>query len=156
MIDMNTVIQRLVFNEGCVLHIYKDHLGKETIGIGRCLETNPLTTEEKKICGDITKGITKNDAFFLCRNDIYNVCKALDRNIPWWRNLNQDRQYVLIDLVFNLGIDGVKKFKKFLQNLQIGNYEIASCELLDSKYANQVQNRANRNARCIRTGKYTV
>lgn len=153
---MNTVIQRLVFNEGCVLHIYKDSEGKDTIGIGRCIETNPLTTEEKKICGDITKGITKNDAFFLCRNDIYNVCKALDRNMPWWRNLNQDRQYVMIDLVFQMGIDGVKLFKRFLQNLQIGNYDRAKEELLDSKYAKQTPKRANRNANCIQTGKYIV
>ena len=56
---------------------------------------------------------------------------------------------MMIDLSFNLG-NRLGQFKNFLANLQAGNYQAASDDLMDSKYAEQVPNRATRNRDLIR------
>lgn len=157
MIDMNECVQRLVMHEGCVLTPYRCPAGYLTIGVGRNLETNPLTAEEKRVCGDDwPRGISKNAAFFLLRNDIKRVVDECERHIPFWKNLDNERQYALLDMAFNLGIGGLLKFKKMLTWLGIGNYIQAAAECLGSAYARQTGQRAQRIATLIKTGEWKV
>lgn len=153
---MNEIIQRLILNEGLRLNPYRCTAGKLTIGVGRCLDTNPLTQEEIDFIGhDCTeKPITKEQAFYLLRHDIDKVKKQLDKNLPWWKNLNEDRRYVLIDMCFQLGLNGLLKFKKMLSYLSTGFFKQAADELMDSKYARQTPARAERNRYCIINGVY--
>lgn len=152
-------IQRLCVNEGIRLKPYYCPAGHLTIGIGRNLEGNPLTAEEKAYIGhSVKQGITNDQAFYLCRNDLKKVRNDLDKNLPWWRDLNADRQFVMIDLCFNMGIGNSKKgllsFKNTLQAIALGNYIKASENLLKSKYAKDVGVRADRNAYCLKYGVY--
>lgn len=158
MISKDIIIQRLCFNEGFKQYPYKCKAGKLTIGVGHNLDNCPLTKQEKEFIGHDgrSKPITKAQAFYLLRNDIERVLNSLNRKIPWWKNLNEDRQYVLLDMCFQLGIDGLLGFKKMLSAMGIGNFERAAEECLDSKYARQVPIRAERNRRAIETGKYTL
>lgn len=153
---MNEIIQRLCFNEGIRLKPYYCTSGKLTIGIGRCLDTNPLTQEEINFIGHDcrTESITKEQAFYLLRHDIERVKKQIENKMPWWKNLNEDRRYVLIDMCFQLGINGLLKFKKMLSNLSLGYYEKAAIELMDSVYAKQTPARAERNKYCLINGVY--
>lgn len=153
---MNETIQRLILNEGLRLNPYRCTAGKLTIGVGRCLDTNPLTKEEIDFIGHdcMEKSITKEQAFYLLRHDIETVKKQLDKNLPWWKNLNEDRQYVLIDMCFQLGLNGLLKFKKMLSYLSTGFFKQAADELMDSKYARQTPARAERNKYCIINGVY--
>ena len=156
MISDDICIQRLSVNEGIVLKPYKCPAGKLTIGIGRNLDDNPLNTEEFEKIGHNcrTQGITKDEAFYLCRNDLKKVKADLDKNLAWWRELNDDRQYVMIDLCFNLGINKLLKFQKTLDSIATGWYIKAGDQLMQSLYAKQVGKRAERNANCLRTGVY--
>ena len=67
-------MRRLEFHEGCWLMPYRCTAGKLTIGVGRCIDTNPFTEEELKAVGDWKHGITRNAALMLLRNDI-DRCK---------------------------------------------------------------------------------
>ena len=162
MIDDDTCIQRLMFNEGCKLKSYRDTVGKLTIGIGRNLDDNPLTIEEQCYVGHNcrTLFISNEQAAYLCRNDLKRVRADLDRELPWWRDLNPDRQFVMIDLCFNLGIGNRQKktkllsFTNTLSLIAQGYYENAAENLLKSKYAKQVGARAQRNAYCLKYGTY--
>lgn len=136
--NIDTVTEILIANEGVVLHEYKDHLGLSTIGCGRLIEEGK-------------GGITEEEARYLLANDIQTVCDRLDRNFSFWRDLSETRQHVMIDLSFNLG-NRLGQFKNFLASLEASEYEDAAMHLLDSRYANQVPNRANRNAALIREG----
>lgn len=154
-IDDATCIQRLVVNEGLKLHPYYCSAGHLTIGIGRNLESNPLSDEEKAYIGHSVKdGITEDEAFYLCRNDLKKVKSDLDRELPWWRDLNYDRQFVMIDLCFNLGIRKLLQFQKALNSIATGYYIRAGEQLMQSLYAKQVGKRAERNAKCLQTGVY--
>jgi lysozyme len=157
-IDDQTCIQRLMVNEGCVLKSYKDSVGKLTIGIGRNLDDNPLSEEELCYVGHNcrTKFISNDQAAYLCRNDLKKVRADLDRELPWWRDLCFDRQYVMIDLCFNLGIRTLLTFKRTLESIASGFYIRAAEQLLQSKYAKQVGVRADRNAYALKTGVYLI
>lgn len=154
MIELKEVVRRLKINEGLRLQIYICPTGYPSIGIGRNLLTNPLTVEEERVCGDYKKGITANMAEYLCRNDVIRVTQALKASLPLFHKLDNERQFVLVDMAFNLGISGLLKFKNMLYALSIGDYRGASKELLNSKYAKQVGNRAKKNAHTLETGKW--
>ena len=86
--NIETVTDMLIVNEGMVLHEYKDHLGYSTIGVGRLIEEG-------------MGGITEEEAKYLLANDIQTVCDRLDSKFAWWRDLSENRQHVMIDLSFN-------------------------------------------------------
>ena len=155
MLDMYEICQRLARHEGIRLSPYRCSKGKLTIGIGRNLEANPLSKEELKIVGDWRHGITKQAAFYLLRNDICHTEKELRRRIAFWEQLDDERQYALLDMAFNLGAEGLCKFKKMLGFLWMGDYKQAAAECLNSQYAKDTGRRSRCIAATIRTGKYS-
>jgi lysozyme len=156
MLDIAEKIQRLVLHEGCVLKPYRCPAGYLTIGVGRNLETNPLTEEEKRVCGDYKHGITRNAAYYLLRHDIERVEKECKKKIAFYTLLDDERQYALLDMCFQLGSAGLLKFKKMLLAMACGYFEDAAKECLNSKYAKQAPKRAKRISETIRTGTFIV
>lgn len=151
MIDEQTAIQRLMIHEGLRLMPYRDHLGKLTIGVGRCIDTNPFTEQEKTAVGDWRHGITRNAAMMLLKNDIRRCLDELNR-WNWYHELNDTRQYALLDMDFQLGLKKLKQFKKMLAALEAKDFETAYNECLNSVYAKQTPTRAERIAKAIKTG----
>ncbi len=146
------IYRRLEFHEGCVLKPYYDTEGKLSIGIGRCIDTNPFTEAELKAVGDWKKGITRNAALMLLRNDVARCQKELPQQIEFYDKLDLERKYALLDMSFQLGIKGLLGFKKMLGAMKYGNWGQAAKECLNSKYARQVPARAKRIARLIKEG----
>jgi len=132
------VSDRLKEEEGFSSRPYRCTSGKLTIGYGRNLD-------------DV--GISKDEAETFLENDIVKTYQALVQHLPdIFKHLDKDRQGVLFDMAFNLGIHGLLKFKKMLNALSEGDYQRAANELLDSKYAKQVPSRARRNANILVEG----
>jgi len=128
---------QLIRHEGLRLKPYRDTVGKLTIGVGRNLD-------------DV--GISEAEAFYLLENDIKRTRKELHERLPWISNLSPTRQDVLVNMAFNMGVGGVLKFKKMLANLEQGRWYDASREMLDSKWAQQVGERAVELAEKMRNG----
>lgn len=128
---------RLERHEGCVLRPYRDTVGKWTIGIGRNLTD---------------RGITRDEALHMLDNDISGCEEDLDRELPWWRQLNEIRQEVLCEMCFNLGIRGLLGFKNMLAAARNGDYLGASRHMRLSKWASQVGKRAETLAELMRLG----
>ena len=59
-------------------------------------------------------------------------------------NLPENIQHVLVNMCFNLGHPRLSNFKKFIGAMQISDWETAAVEMMDSKWAGQVGNRAIR------------
>lgn len=134
------LLDELVRDEGLVLHAYNDSLGYITIGVGRLID--------QRMGG----GITREEAYYLLKNDVAKVQKQLDQKLPWWRKLDDVRQRVLINMAFNLGINGLLGFKLTLRAVEEGQYELAAKYMLHSRWAIQVGDRATRLAAMMRTG----
>lgn len=154
MIEADEIVKRLTLHEGLRLKVYKCSNGFWTIGIGRNLVTNPLTKQEKEVVGDINKGITKEGARYLLKNDIKRVIGECKSTFPFWKDLDAERKYALFDMCFNLGLKRLCRFNKMLDNLSIGNFRGAAKECLNSKYANDVGRRAERIAKTFETGEF--
>lgn len=130
--------EQLKRHEGLRLKPYKDTVGKLTIGVGRNLD-------------DV--GISYQEADALLESDISRVEDAVVRAIPEYAILPDVRQRVLLDMAFNLGVDGLLKFKRFLGLIRIANWEAAAEEMLASKWATQVGTRARVLSQMMKYGK---
>jgi lysozyme len=119
--------EQLVRHEGLRLTVYDCPAGYQTIGVGRNLEG---------------KGITEEEAFYLLSNDIDYFTEQLKNNIDWFDEIPEEKQNVLINMAFNLGVSGLLNFKNMLLAVKEKRWIDASTEMLDSKWAKQVGNRA--------------
>jgi len=135
--DYTRLIAQLRKHEGVEHKPYTDTVGKLTIGVGRNLDD---------------RGLSDHEIDFLLQNDIQLVEEELDQWWSHWRSLNQTRQLVVADMMFNMGRPRLSQFKMFLAALQAADYEMASTEMLDSKWASQVKGRATTLADMMSTG----
>lgn len=152
MYNMNEWCNRLIMHEGMKLMPYRCTAGKLTIGVGRNLDDNPLSNEERLALGDYMHGITENGAKMLLRNDIARCYNEVKRLIKNFEELSCDRQYALVDMCFQLGIKGLKKFKRMLLDIEKNNFYMAAFECIASDYAKQTPKRAKKIALTIKTG----
>lgn len=114
--------------EGLRLDCYDDGFGTLTIGYGHSLARG------SKISLKAAETIFEDDFQLAC--DAYQTL-GLD--------LDDVRRSVVIDMIFNLGLTGIKKFDHFLFAMRYKDWVRAANELMDSQYARQVPNRAKRN-----------
>lgn len=125
-------------HEGIRYKPYKDTVGKLTIGVGRNLDD---------------KGISEQEAEYLLGNDIEDACVEAT-TIPGFSSLTPIRQCVLVNMTFNMGIYRVKKFKRMIAAIALGDWNEAAEEMLNSRWADQVGRRATELAAQMRTGKW--
>ena len=124
---MEDLKEQLVRHEGLRLTVYDCPAGYKTIGVGRNLEG---------------KGITEEEALYLLGNDINYFTEQLRDNLGWFDDIPEAKQKVLINMAFNLGVGGLMNFKNMLSAVQESRWGDAATEMLNSKWANQVGNRA--------------
>lgn len=137
---INNVKDQLKRDEGTVLHAYQDHLGYWTIGVGRLID--------KRKGG----GITEDEADYLLNNDISKRAGELENRIPWFNDLDLVRQGALINMSFQLGVEGLLGFKTTLSLIREHKFNEASEQALKSLWARQTPNRARRIAAQIAEG----
>lgn len=135
--NYTTLKAELKRDEGCRLMPYRDTVGKLTVGVGRNLD-------------DV--GISESEADFMLMSDVGRAEGGLDSKIPWWRTLDETRQRVLLNMAFNMGIDGLLGFKNTLAAVKAGEWSKAADGMLDSKWAAQVGQRAVRLAKLMKEG----
>jgi lysozyme len=139
-VEKEKLRELITLHEGLRLKPYYCTAGKLTIGIGRNLDTN---------------GISENEAIFLLDNDIRTCIESLkQKKESTFEKLDGVRQMVVVDMCFNLGITGLLKFKKFWAALEAGDWSLARDEMLDSRWAGQVGDRAIRLANMMEFGEW--
>lgn len=143
MTDLKTDLRKqLIRDEGVRKHAYKDSLGYLTIGVGRLVD---------KAKGG---GLRDNEIEFMLDNDIQDRIAELNRVLPWLSNLSEARQGVLLNMSFQLGIEGVLNFKNTLSLIKQGLYKEASDNMLKSLWAKQTPERAARLAKQMSTNEW--
>tara|TARA_R110000868_G_C10423339_1_gene723564 strand:+ start:21 stop:416 length:396 start_codon:yes stop_codon:yes gene_type:complete len=120
-----SLLSSVKFHEGLELKPYPDSVGVLTIGYGRNLE----------------RGITKEEAEFLLLNDL-KISKHEAKRMGFYEGLTDNRKDVIVEMIFNLGLTRFKNFKKTIGYINQANHSAAADEMLDSKWADQVGQRA--------------
>ena len=137
--NIDTLRQEIADDEGCVNSVYLDHLGLETCGVGHLiLESDP---EFGKPIGTDVSEERVRQLFALDIAVTVEDCKIL---YPTWDSMSDELHHILCNLMFNMGRPRMSKFKKFIAAIESEDYEIAGAELKDSRYYEQVTNRADR------------
>ena len=127
---------QLILHEGLRLFPYTDSVGKLTIGVGRNIT-------------DV--GLGKAEAMQMLENDLEECVADLEK-FSWYNHLDEIRQRAMIDLRFNLGLKGLKSFKRFLAAMEDQDYVKAGAELKQSKWFKQVAFRGPRIVKMIERG----
>ena len=114
---------RIKSHEGFVPKVYKDTLGKKTIGYGHlCLDTE-----------DWKEGVNYDSKHL---NKVFEY----DFNIAV---KGADALLYDCEMVFQMGKTGVGNFKKMFAAIKDQKFDVASVEMLDSRWAKQTPNRAH-------------
>jgi lysozyme len=134
--DLAKLLAELSRDEGRRARMYLDSEGIETVGVGFNLRSN-----------DLPEDVIDR----LLEVSIDQAELALDVLEPRWRQLDGDRQRVLVNMAFNLGQTRFAGFKKFWAAIdafiagQGAMYlSVAADEMMASKWASQVGARATR------------
>jgi len=143
------LIEQLKSDEGLRLNAYRCTAGKLTIGYGHNLEVRPYFKGEL-----IPMTIDIDLANQLLENDIEKTEKALETAYKNYHHLSPARQDALINMGFQIGVRGLMGFKRMLIALDVGNFDKAYAEAMDSDWAKQTPARANRVARQLMYGEY--
>ena len=133
--DFKALIERLKVNEGFRSSVYQCSLGFDTIGYGFAIKDLELTEKE---------------AEYLLANRVSQKHLHLLDNLDWYSDMPPEVQGVILEMVYQLGFSGFKKFKKAIANMKDKNWKVAASEMLDSRWAKQTPNRANQLADIIR------
>jgi lysozyme len=137
---MQRLLETLKRHEGVRYYVYRDHLGYETIGVGRCINRA------------VGLGLSPDEVEYLLINDVQRCIEELDGAFDWFKDLDEVRREAMINLCFNLGLTKLRKFVNALEAMKQRNYNKAATEFLNSKWANQVGERSREVAHMIKTG----
>ena len=130
---------QLIIDEGQVNEVYLDHLGYPTMGIGHLIiEGDP---EESMGVGYPVSEERVIEAF---EKDVQTVLKDCKICFNTWDGYPEEAKQVFANMMFNMGRTRLSKFKRMIEAAEGGAWYQAAVEGRDSRWYNQVTNRAER------------
>ena len=118
----------LMCDEGVAHQIYTDTVNKQTIAVGRNLTDTKLRD---------------NEIHLMLENDILDCYALINRDYEFFSKLSPARQCALVDMCF-MGFGKLKGFRRMWDAIRMSQYDKAAKEMLESKWATQVHDRADR------------
>ena len=137
--NVDKLREELKVDEGVKYEIYLDHLGLPTFGIGHLiLESDP---EHGQPVGTPISEDRVNECFASDTNTMLKECNVL---FPDFKTLPEEVQLIIANMMFNMGRPRLSKFKNFIKNINLANWQGAADEMIDSRWYKQVTSRADR------------
>ena len=132
--------KRIKKNEGFSKSVYLDKLGNPTIGYGHLIKNNEKFLLNKKY------STTKLEILF--EKDFAEAVHSFKQHYNSKR-MNKRAQEIVIEMIFQLGIKNMLKFKKFNFFLKKNFFYLATLEMLDSKWYLQTPKRVERHIKIL-------
>jgi lysozyme len=117
-----------------------------TIGYGRKLSDIKYAPLPNIVANE------KEELEFLRKRIQESINKLSTQKPLAWSKCNEQRQAILVSMVYQLGFNGTLVFKKMWAAIEVGNFEEASKQMLDSLWAKQTPKRALRHAKTMKDG----
>ena len=121
--DLNNLKEMIAKHEGYEPRVYKCTNGYDTIGYGFAIKDLYMDKEVADLILD---------------QKINKLLKRISADEDWgdwFLEKPQAIQEVLINMIYQIGFSGVKRFRKTIQYIKDDNFLMASEEMLDSKWA---------------------
>ena len=107
-------------HEGFSSVVYKCTAGYDTIGYGKRIKYLQVTEEQ---------------ATEWLEEDLENLKYTLSTRYNWFLSAPQEVKDVVMNMNYQLGVSAFSKFKKTIKYIANKDYQMASVEMLDSKWA---------------------
>jgi len=143
--DYQELKERIKEHEGYVSTVYKDSLGFATIGYGHLIVDGDPYEE-----GQEYSKVILDQQF----DEDFDIALSGAEKILGTGDMNFKAKCVIIEMVFQLGMTGVSKFKNTLKAVKEEDWDTAADEMLDSVWAKQTPERANELSSTMRSCKY--
>ena len=144
--DLKKLQREIAEDEGTKLEIYHDHLGLPTCGVGHLIQEH----DPEYGCEVGTK-ISHERCDELFEQDISSVLKDCTRLYSNFDELPEEAQLIIANMMFNLGYPRLKKFVGMKAGVDARDWNQAADEMIDSKWYEQVPNRAGRLVKRMRS-----
>lgn len=126
--------KQIIEHEGFRNKAYPDTLGNWTTGIGHLIKL----PDEEYLINTRLKDYEVEHIFNTDLNQaIDDARKFIDEH-----SIKEEAFEIIVDMSFNLGLPKLSQFKNLKQALENGDYVRASQEMLSSRWAKQLPNRA--------------
>ena len=139
--NREAVYEQLKIDEGVVYGIYNDHLGYPTFGVGHLIVEDDeefgrpvgtaVTEERVRACFSRDLDIAERECYTLYGEGVF-------------RELPDEVQQILANMMFNMGRPRLSKFKKMNEAIAQKDWKRAAIEGRDSQWYRQVTNPAER------------
>ena len=141
--NLERLMESVKKHEGYRNKVYLDTLGKRTVGVGHlCVED--FWEDDKEYEEKFLMDILLDDL----QNAIKGARELKEENSC--TDIDEIAQEILVEMVFQLGKNGVSKFRNMWKALAEKNYIGASYEMLDSRWSKQTPNRAKAMAKTMK------
>ncbi len=136
--NLNKLQEQIMFEEGVKYEIYNDHLGYKTFGVGHLVRaTDP---ENEMAVGTKVSKMRVAECFeadlYVAINDMEKFTEGME--------IDDNIKECVTEMVFQLGLPRLNKFRKFKQALLDGDIKSAQAEMKNSLWYRQTTNRAER------------
>ena len=131
--------EELAEDEGCKFEIYLYHLGLPTFGIGHLVKEDdpeygqpvgtPIDEERVRQVFSLDIAVTIED------------CRSLYDDFD---DLPEEAQLIIANMMFNMGRPRLSKFVGMKREVDARRFDAAADEMVDSRWHDQVPNRAKR------------
>ena len=152
----NEMFEFLKQDEGIRHKVYRDSKGHPSIGIG-CKLQRPEVAKLMRQMGLSYKAVMRGQqeisdyqAKILFEHDLVTAKESARNCINNYDEQPHDIKMVLIDMAYNVGPQGIMEFRDFRKYLEQKNYKFAIRAMRNSRWFNQVPNRAKRLQEIVR------
>tara|TARA_R110002153_G_C13320024_1_gene497007 strand:- start:3129 stop:3587 length:459 start_codon:yes stop_codon:yes gene_type:complete len=140
------IYELLRFEEGFRADPYLCSEGYVTVGVGTKLHTDK-GLDPNSFCISVSKA----QADEWVRSKLTTQSFSLSKQ-PAYAGLSDDRKAIIQSMAYQLGVTGLFNFKKMWAALEDAAYDEAADEMLDSMWAIQTPERADRHAEVMGWG----
>jgi lysozyme len=147
-VDVKQVYEEISSDEGKVLHAYLCSEHHKTVGIGHKVLTtdaeNALPIHGANDDVPDEECISEARCYELFQEDVQIAINGCENIYGNWEELLQEVQHILVNMCFQLGQGGLSKFKNLKVAIEDYQWQRASEEMMDSRWAGQTPERAER------------
>jgi len=124
---MLELLNSIIKHEGFRAKVYQCTEGFDTIGYGFAIKDLVLDEDLANI---------------ILQRKLESLIRSIEFKFGWYKDLPKSVKDMVVEMCYQMGISGFSKFKKTIKLLKNEEWEKASIEMLDSKWAKQTPNRA--------------
>jgi len=137
--NVDKLREELEIDEGVRYHVYLDHLGYPTFGIGHL-----IVEGDPEYPGEEDEPVSPDRVAEAFESDLEEVLRDCNILYPDFDDLPEEAQHVIANMMFNMGRPRLSKFVGMKRGVDKRDWNAAADEMVDSRWYQQVNNRASR------------